>query len=392
MGIATKEERLAAGLQALRDEQAERRLRTLPSTGGTFEMDGRPVLNFASNDYLDLARHPHVVACAAKALQDFGAGATASRLLAGSLPLHETLETRLASFKGCEAALLFGSGYMANLGLLPALASDGDVIVADRLVHASVIDGALLSRARLARFRHNDAGHLRELLAKAPEARKLVVTESVFSMDGDLAPLADIAAAAADHGAFLVVDEAHATGVFGPKGAGRVAELHLQDRVDAAMFTLSKALGGSGGAVALRGTARQWLVNRARSFIYTTAPPPAVLGAALGALDLLDQDPGLGARLLERARLFRSSLVESGLDVAPSASQIVPVMTRTNETTMAVAKRLEAHGILSAAIRPPTVPEGTARLRFSVTLAHTPENLARAAESIAAAVREETPA
>jgi 8-amino-7-oxononanoate synthase len=392
MGAETKEDWQAAGLEALREQQAERTLRTLPATGGKFELAGRECLNFSSNDYLDLSRHPAVVARSRAALEQYGAGATASRLVAGSLPLHDELESRLAAFKGYPSALVFGSGYMANAGLLPALAGPDDVIITDKLVHASVIDGAAMTRARLLRFRHNDAGHLGELLARASGRRTIVVTESVFSMDGDLAPLSDMAAMAERHGAMLIVDEAHATGVFGPSGAGRVSELGLQDRTAVSMFTLSKALGGYGGAVACGADTRRWLINRARSFIYTTAPPPAVLGAALGALDVLASDAGLGAELLRRAALFREQLRNAGLDVAGSESHIVPVIAGTNARALALSRALEDRGILAVAIRPPTVPEGSARLRFSVTLAHTDDDLARAACHVAAVFAAEDPA
>ncbi len=377
-------------LEGLRREHLDRRLRAWPAAGGRITVEGQPWLNFSSNDYLDLARHPRVVAAARAALDAYGAGSTASRLVAGTLPLHEQLEARLARLKGYPCALLFGSGYHANAGTIPVLAGRDDTVFADRLVHASVMDAVTLSRARLARFRHNDAGHLESLLAKHDEAgRKLVVTESVFSMDGDIAPLKDISAAAARHGALLMVDEAHATGVFGAGGAGLVRELNLEGTVNVSMGTLSKALGGYGGFVACSAALRELLVNRARAFIYTTAPPPAVAGGALGAMEVIEESPGLGAELLARAARFRERLRAGGLDTMGSASQIVPVRVGDNARALALAERLRGERMLIVAIRPPTVPAGTARLRLSLTLAHTDEDLERAAGALLAAARAE---
>lgn len=377
------------------DERAQhhllRRLRVFPAAGARIPgPDGRTLLNFSSNDYLGLASHPAVIAAAREALETYGAGATASRLVCGTLPCHAALEERLAAWKGRPAALVFGSGYAANVGLLPAVAGRGDTVFADRLVHASLIDAIRLSGADLQRFRHNDADHLAELLERHPaRGRRWVVTESVFSMDGDLAPLPRLAGLARSHGALLFVDEAHATGVFSPAGAGRAAELGLGPDVHLGMGTLSKALGGAGGYVACSEAMRDWLVNRARSFIYSTAPAPAAVGAALGALDVLQREPQLGAELLRRAGLFRERLQAAGLDTMASASQIVPVLVGEAGRALALSARLESAGILAVAIRPPTVPEGSARLRFSVTLGHTPDELDAAADAIAAAARAE---
>jgi len=377
-------------LEGLRRQHLYRQTRTWPATGGRVRMDGRELLNFSSNDYLDLAHHPAVLAAAERALRAYGAGATASRLVAGSLPLHEELEARLARLKGCPAALVFGSGYLANTGTVPALAGHGDTIFADRLAHASLMDAAVLSRAKLERFRHNDAEHLDELLSKCSGGgRKLIVTESVFSMDGDLAPLREIAAVTARHGALLLVDEAHATGVFGPCGGGLIREYGLEAEVTIAMGTLSKALGGYGGFVAVSDRMREWLVNRARAFIFSTALPPAMLGAALGALDVLEQQPGGGGELLRRAAAFRQRLQAAGLDTMRSASQVIPILVGNNARALALAERLRTQGLLAVAIRPPTVPAGSARLRLSVTLAHTDAELERAAELIVSAARQE---
>ncbi|MCX7006682.1 MAG: aminotransferase class I/II-fold pyridoxal phosphate-dependent enzyme, partial [Kiritimatiellaeota bacterium] len=300
-----REQWIETELEELRQAHRFRRA-VLPQPG---------LLNFSSNDYLDLAHHPDVIAAAEHALHAAGAGATASRLVSGTLPLHEELEMRLARLKGYPAALLFGSGYLANLGILGALVGRGDAVFADRLAHASLMDAAVLSRAELLRFRHNDAQHLDELLQKNSGAgRKLVVTESVFSMDGDVAPLPEIAAVAQKHGALLLVDEAHATGVFGPGGSGLIREHKLESAVNLSMGTVSKALGGYGGFVACSEAMRALLINRARAFIYTTAPPPAAAGAALGALGLLEKNPSWGAELLQRAAAFRERLRSDGFD------------------------------------------------------------------------------
>jgi 8-amino-7-oxononanoate synthase len=344
------------------------------------EAGGPAGLNFSTNDYLDLAGHPDVVRAAEAAVREFGAGARAARLISGTLPIHRRLEEALAGYKGCPAGLLFGSGYLANVGTVPALVGRDDHVFVDRLIHASVIDAATLSRARLHRFQHNDVDHLAALLRRAPAGgRRLVITESVFSMEGDLAPLPALVETALEQGALVMVDEAHATGVFGPLGSGLIREHGLEDRVNVSMGTLSKALGGYGGFVCGSVPLREWLVNRARSFIYTTAPPPAVAGAALGALSVLRAQPDLGARLRERSAMFRRLLQEGGLDTLGSASPIVPVLVGETDAALQLARRLRTAGLVVPAIRPPTVPAGTARLRFSISLAHADEDLRRAA-------------
>ena len=384
-----------AELAELRAAGLHREPRVFAGVGGKIlDGRGRELLSFAGNDYLDLARHPRVIAAARAALETHGAGAASSRLVAGTLTLHEELEARLAAHKGYPAALVLGSGYVANVALPAALVGRGDAIFADRLAHASLLDGALQSRARLYRFRHNDAEHLRELLRAAasdaghPARRRLVLTESVFSMDGDLAPLAELAAVAEAAQAMLVVDEAHSAGIFGPSGGGLVRALGLAERVTIAMSTLSKALGSYGGVLACSAALREWLVQRHRGFIYSTALPPAALGAALGALDVLAAEPERGARLLALAADFRNRLRAAGLDTGDSASAIVPVIIGDKGRVMAIAARLLEAGIVAAAIREPTVPAGTSRLRLSVTLAHSRADLERAADLIIAAVGE----
>ena len=352
-------------------------------------LDGREFLNFSCNDYLGLSKHPRVMAAAKQALDEYGAGSTASRLVTGTLPIHEQLERRLADFKGYPAALVFGSGYLANAGVIPSLVSRDDTVFADKLVHASLIDAITLSRAKLVRFRHNDIQHLEELLKKNPTGRRLVVTESVFSMDGDLAPLPEIAAVASKHDAMLMIDEAHATGVFGPSGSGLIREHQIESSVNVSMGTLSKAMGSYGGFVACSTNMRELFVNRARALIYTTALPPSVIASSIAALDVLQTSPELGAELLKRAESFRKTLKAAGLDTMQSASQIIPVRVGENAKALALAERLRASGILAVAIRPPTVPQGSARLRLSITLDHSDNDLARAAEIIIAAAKAE---
>jgi 8-amino-7-oxononanoate synthase len=381
------------------DEWAARELEKLKARGlyrmlrpCAAEMPGgeRRILDFASNDYLNLARDPRLAEAARAALAAGGTGAGASRLLSGSRAIHGELERELAAHKGYPAALVFGSGFLTNVGVVPALVGRGDHVLIDRLSHASIIDGARLSGASVTWFCHNDPRHLEELLRALPRgAHALVVTESVFSMDGDLAPLADLAAVAGRAGAMFMVDEAHATGVFGPRGSGRVPELGLQEAVAVCMGTLSKALGAYGGFVACSAAMREYLINTARSFIFTTALPPAVAASALAALRILTSEPGLGAALRERAAHLRDRLREGGLNTGASVGPIIPLIVGGNEKTLAFSERLRSSGIVAPAIRPPTVPAGTERLRLSVTLAHTEGDVDRAADAIREAARAE---
>jgi 8-amino-7-oxononanoate synthase len=374
----------------LREKNLERHLSVFDAAGGKIKIGGRTFLNFSSNDYLGLASHPEIISASRQYLEAYGCGATASRLITGTLSPHEELEQALAVLKGYPRALVFGSGFLANSGVITSLVGRSDHVFADKLSHASIIDAIVLSRANLKRFRHNDPDHLSTLLDQCPASgRKLVVTESVFSMDGDIAPLSEITSAAIESGAMMMVDEAHATGVFGPGGSGLICEYGLEERINVSMGTLSKALGGYGGFIACSSALRQLLVNRARSFIYTTGLPPAVVGSALGALSVIGKALNPGSELLRRASAFRLRLQEAGLNTLNSQSQIVPVLIGENAKTLAVAERLRSKGILAVAIRPPTVPEGTARLRLSITLDHTDDDLERAAGEIIRAVNVE---
>ncbi len=369
----------------------ERTARVYPEAGGKFKIDGKDILNFSSNDYLNIAQHRHVMDCSREALDKYGIGSLSSRLVTGTLPLHEELEARIAKEKGYETALLFGSGYMANAGTIPVLAGRDDLIFSDKLVHASMIDACKLSGAKLVRFAHNDFEALEKRLEQFPATgnRRLIITESVFSMDGDIAPLKEIAALAEQHETMLMIDEAHSTGTFGPLGAGLIREHGLENSVTVSMGTMSKAMAGYGGFVACSSALRNLLISSSRAFIYTTASPPAVLGAAMGALDIFESSPRLGNILQANADYFRSLLHEAGLDTMQSQSQIIPIVIGDNEKAAAISATLRDEGIIAAAIRPPTVPAGSARLRLSITLAHHVGDLERAAAAIIEAVRHE---
>lgn len=383
-------------LEALGQAGLLRELRERPAAGARWALPGGDVvLNFSCNDYLGLAGDPRLCDAACEAVRRWGCGATASRLMTGHLSPHAELETNLARWLGTEAALVFGSGYLANLGLVSCLADAGATLFLDRLDHASLIDGARLAGARIHRYAHNDPDALDALLARHADGDgpRVVLTESVFSMDGDIAPLAELARVCARHGAWLVVDEAHALGVFGPHGAGCwpdvAAEAASLGVPLARVGTLSKSLGSYGGFVAGTASLVRLLVNRARGFIYSTGLAPACLGAASAALAIMQGDPTLGPTLLRRAELFRNELHARGLDTTPSTSHIVPVAIGDNRRALAVSRALEARGVLCTAVRPPTVPPGTARLRFSVSLGHAPDDLQRAAAAVADVLRAE---
>jgi 8-amino-7-oxononanoate synthase len=376
-------------LEQLERAGLRRHTEAWPQAGGRIALpDGRVLLNFSSNDYLGLAQDPQVKLRATQAIARWGCGASASRLMSGTLELHEELEAALARLLGGESALVFSSGFGMNVGIVSALTGRGDVIFADRLSHASLIDGARLGGAEIKRFAHNDAAALERLLASTPcRGRRLIVTESVFSMDGDLAPLAGLRALAARHGALLLVDEAHAIGIWG-NGGGVCCQADKAARPDLIAGTLGKALGSLGGFVVGPAAYREFLLNRARSFIYATALPPPCLGAALGAIERIAQDPAMGERLLKNAREFHGLLAAEGLRLPEFHSQILPVPVGENEAALALARRLRERGLLATAVRPPTVPRGTARLRLSVTLGHELPDLEWAARQIGQAARE----
>jgi 8-amino-7-oxononanoate synthase len=363
-------------LDALAAKGLRRSLEPIDSAQGpVVAVDGRRLVNLCSNDYLGLAAHPAVRAGAAAAAEREGAGSGAARLVAGDLPVHRALEARVAAWKGREAALLFGSGYHVNAGVPAVLVGRDDAVFSDVLNHASIVDGCLLSRAELVRYRHCDAGQVSELLARSRARRKLVITDAIFSMDGDAAPLRDLADACDRHGAMLYVDEAHSAGVLGPGGAGLAAALGVSDRVDVHMGTLGKALGAFGAYVAGERRLIDLLVSRARTFVFTTALPPAACGAALAALDVVAAEPERRARLEALGARMRSGLSALGFDVSRVASPIFPVVLGSEARALAAARALRERGYFVRAIRPPTVPRGTSRLRVALSAAHEDEQV-----------------
>jgi 8-amino-7-oxononanoate synthase len=358
-------------LAALEAKGLRRALEPLGGAQGpVVEVGGRRVVNLCSNDYLGLASDRRLVQAAVAAAQREGAGAGAARLVAGDLPVHGRLERRLAAFKGAEAALLFSSGYHANVGVMAALTDREDAIFSDRLNHASIIDGCRLSLAKTWRYPHGDVGALARLLAETRARRKLVVTDAIFGMDGDAAPLAEIAELCERHRAMLYVDEAHATGVLGPTGAGLCEAVGVTARVDVVMGTLGKALGSFGAFTAGSTRLAEWLTSRARTFIFTTALPPAACGAALAALDVLAEEPARRARLAALSARMKDGLTALGFDVARVVAPIFPVVLGDEARALAASRALRERGFFVRAIRPPTVPEGTSRLRVALTAGH----------------------
>jgi len=378
-------EPLQQELAALEAQHLRRRLQVIDEflPGGKVRVEGRELLNLSSNDYLGLAGDGRLIQAAQEAAARWGAGSTASRLIVGTLALHEQVEAAVADLKGLPRAVLFNTGYMANIGVIAGLMAKGDVILSDKLNHASIIDGMRLSEATFYRYPHRDLERLEGLLRKYAGARRLlIVTDSVFSVDGDLAPLRELAALKERYGAWLMIDEAHATGVFGDKGSGLAEALRVTGGIDIHMGTFSKALGSFGAYVAGAAPLIELLHNRARSFIYSTALPPPVLGAMQAAVKIVRQDPAPRTYLLEQARLFRLRLQDAGLDTLDSQTQIIPVLVGDNSLSLEFARRLRQAGLMAVAIRPPTVPPGGARLRFSLSAAHRPEDLALAAATI----------
>ncbi len=369
-----------------RDKLAERErenlrrsiVETAAGDGVHVTRNGRTLLSFCSNDYLNLAQHPAVKRAAAAAAEQYGAGAGASRLVTGSHPLYAELETRLARLKGAEAACVFGSGYLANTGIIPALAGRDDAILIDELAHASMHTGARLSGATLLTFRHNDVAHLRSLLdaERAKFKHALIVTEGVFSMDGDLAPLADLSDAAHRYDAWLMSDDAHGIGVLGG-GRGSAFAGNPPADIPLQMGTLSKAIGSYGGYLCGSRDVIELMHNRARTLIYSTGLPPAALGAAIAALDIIERQPDYAALPLQKARAFTRA---ANLPAAESA--IVPVTIGDADAALRASALLEDEGFLVVAIRPPTVPEGTARLRVTFNAAQPDDAIERLANIV----------
>jgi 8-amino-7-oxononanoate synthase len=380
---------LSERLDELRGSGLYRRLRLIEGPQGTrVTLDGQPVLLLCSNNYLGLADRREVREAAAEAALRWGAGSGASRLISGNMEPHRDLEARLAAFKGYERALLFGSGYLANTGTIAALAGRGEVVFSDELNHASIVDGCRLSRAETFVYRHGDLEHLAWALYHQRGKPALIVTDGVFSMDGDVAPLAELLELARRHGARLMVDEAHATGAVGPGGRGTVSAAGLSGEVDVVVGTLGKALGSYGAYVCAAEETVEYLLNTARPFIFSTAPPPPAIGAAAEALSILESEPELVERLQANARLLRGALAAEGFAGGPGSTQIVPLEIGEAESTMRLCERSLAEGVFAQGIRPPTVPEGSCRLRFTLMATHRPQELRDAASRVGGAARE----
>jgi 8-amino-7-oxononanoate synthase len=351
---------------------------TIREDGIWLERDGRPLLSFSCNDYLNLTQHPAIKDAAVAAIEEYGAGSGASRLVTGNHPLYAQLETRLAQFKHSEAACVFGSGYLANSGIIPVLIGEAGLVLLDELSHACIYAGAQLSRGKVFAFRHNDLAHARELLAthRSIHDKALIVTDGVFSMDGDLAPLADLLSLANEYDAWLMSDDAHGIGVVGGgRGSSFSGNAHIS--VPLQMGTLSKALGSYGGYLCSSAPVVELMRNRARTLIYSTGLPPACVAAAIAALDLIEREPDYAALPVQKAKAFTKRV---GLPEAQSP--IVPIVIGDEEATMAASRHLEEEGYLVVAIRPPTVPPGTARLRVTFTAQHPDDAIERLADIV----------
>jgi glycine C-acetyltransferase len=349
-------------------------------TGARARFDGRDVVNLASNNYLGLANHPRMNAAASRAAAELGAGTGAVRTIAGSMKIHRELEERFAAFKHAEDALMFQSGFTANAGTVAAILDKEDVIVSDQLNHASIIDGARLSRAEIKVFPHRQVEAADRLLeeTKRPGRRQLLITDGVFSMDGDIAPLPELVEVAERHEAIMMVDDAHASGVLGGGGAGTVDHFGLHGRVDVQVGTLSKAIGVLGGFIAGPRHLITWLVNRGRPYLFSTSAPPAVVAACIEALDIIADEPDRLERLWDNTRWFKAELQRLGFDTGQSETPITPVITGEEETTQTFARRLFEEGIFTPAIVFPTVAKGRARVRTIVTAEHTRDDLGEA--------------
>jgi len=367
------ESRAGALLDALRERGTHRQMRVMAGAQATrMWLEGREVLLFAGSNYLDLARHPEVVEAAATAARELGCAAGGSRLINGNFEIHEQLEHELADFLGTEAALAFSSGYMANVGVIPALADRGDVVISDALSHASIIDGCRLSRAEVRVFPHGDLDVLEKLLREAasPQREVLVVVDGVYSMDGDVAPLTELVPLAKRWGATVLVDDAHGTGTLGRTGRGSSELCGVAAEVDVVLGTLGKSLGSFGAFVAGSRALRDLLVNTARSFIFSCALAPPQVAAARAALAVMQREPWRRERLASNASRLREGLARHGISTAPSTTQILPVIVGDNDAAMTLCARLLEGGVYAQAIRHPSVPEGTARLRITPMATH----------------------
>jgi glycine C-acetyltransferase len=392
--------------QELNELEKQGLLRTLreveSAQGPRIILNGREVVNLCSNNYLGIASHVLLREAAIKAIEEYGVGSSASRLISGTSRLHVELEKKLASFKGTEAALVFNSGYTANVGIISALVSRGDIIFSDRLNHTSIVDGCILSGAEFRRYPHKDTEALEKMLsviasssrnfgvARNDVVKRLIVTDTIFSMDGDIAPLPKLVEIAKRYDCMLMVDEAHATGVLGENGRGAVEYFGLEREFSTIkdgrdfiqMSTLSKALGGFGAYVAGSKDMIDYIMNKARAFIYTTALPPSTIAAGIAALGIVREQPQLRKQLFENVRFFKEGLEKIGVDTMESQTQIIPILIKDNQKAVEVSNRLLEEGVFIQAIRPPSVPRGTARLRASIMATHAQEDLKEALEKM----------
>ncbi|MCP4254404.1 MAG: 8-amino-7-oxononanoate synthase [Candidatus Scalindua sp.] len=366
-------------LNKIKESGLYRELKVIENTQDThLEIDGKTYLSFCSNNYLGLANHSSVVKAVKDSVEEYGWGAGASRLVSGNMTLHETLEKVISEFKTKEATIVFPTGYMANLGAISSLVSRGDLVVCDKLNHASIIDGCRLSGADFRVYAHCNMEKLENILKKSSKYnRKLIVTDSVFSMDGDLAPLSDLVTIATKYSAVLMVDEAHGTGVFGQNGRGVVEHFNLIKEVDVVMGTLSKAIGSLGGYVSGNIDLISYLRNKARSFMYTTALPPAVCAASIAGIRLIQEDPTMRESLWNNVHYIKDKLKMHNFNMISSESQIIPILIGDAQKAVEISKLLYEKGILIPAIRPPTVPANSSRLRMTVMSSHTQKDLDR---------------
>jgi len=364
-------------LSKIKESGLYRELKAVENAQDTrIDIEGKTYLSFCSNNYLGLANHPSVIEAVKKAVDEYGWGACASRLVSGNMTLHEALEKEISRFKRKDAAIVFPTGYMANLGVISSLVSGGDLVISDKLNHASIIDGCRLSGADFRVYAHCNMEKLETILKKTSKYnRKLIVTDSVFSMDGDLAPLPDIVRIAKEYNAMVMVDEAHGTGVFGENGRGVVEYFNLDNEVDVVMGTLSKAIGSLGGYVCGDDDLISYLRNKARPFMYTTALPPAVCAASIASINLIQEDPSLREALWNNVRCIKERLESLGIDMISSQSQIIPLLIGDTQKAVDISKLLYERGILIPAIRPPTVPANSSRLRMTVMSSHTQADL-----------------
>jgi len=374
-------------IDQIKREGLYRRMRPVSGhQGPRITIDGKECVNLCSNNYLGLANNPKLKQAAIEAIQKYGCGSGASRLVCGNFKLYEELEYKTARFKKQDAALVFNSGYAANLGIITALAGAGDIIFSDKLNHASIVDGVLLSRAQFKRYPHKDMAALEEMLksdkSKVTSHRKLIITDSLFSMDGDIAPLPEIVELAKKFNAMVMVDEAHATGVFGEGRSGLVEHFGLEDGIDIQMGTFSKAFGSLGGYVAGKTALIDYLINRSRPFIYTTALTPSVLASNMAALDIVEKDTWMAKALWENIRFLRKALIDLGFNLVSSESQIMPILISEPEAAVKFSDALFEEGVFIQAIRPPTVPKGQARLRLTVMATHKKQDMETAVSAL----------